>query len=193
MAACERVNVCVWVRDGERERLSLYTVSVSVNNLVCSTSPQGVKVWGRGGLLRVASVMLSCSFPEFNMPRRLYRLHVRISHRFVNLILRKVVKYRCEIMWTMCKNVHIRLFSWLCLHVVARMCFIKGSSMMLQCFYTAPLHYFITDLINLIISQQICMVLCFTMRLLVFFCSQARENEKYSTIWWRSAVIHSSE
>lgn len=72
---CEQVYGCLWVSErlsvGERwgERLSFYTVLVCVNNLVCSTAPQGVKVWGSGSLLRVASVMLTCCFLNSTCPQ----------------------------------------------------------------------------------------------------------------------------
>lgn len=72
---CGQLYGCLWASErpsvGERwgKRLSLYTVSVCVNNLVCSTAPRGVKVWGRGILVGVASVMLTRSFLNPTRPQ----------------------------------------------------------------------------------------------------------------------------
>lgn len=64
---CESECLSAGRRWGERQ--SIYTVLKCVNNLVCHTAPRGVKVWGRGGLLRAASVMLTCSFLNSTCPQ----------------------------------------------------------------------------------------------------------------------------
>lgn len=132
---CLWESECLSVCKRWGERLSLYTVLKCVNNLVCSTVPQGVKVWRRGSLLRVATVMFTCSFLNSTCPKGF----IDVSHKFVNLIPGEVFKYRDMIIWyanTISSTVHTWCF---------KMDFVKAAAwchiISFHGFYTTLLHY----------------------------------------------------
>lgn len=81
---CEKGNFCVG-GEGWGQGQSLCTALKSVNNLVCSTAPRGVKVWKWEYLLRVGSHVVSWIQ---HAHEALSALCSEWCYRFVNLILK---------------------------------------------------------------------------------------------------------